>query len=343
MNAKEPQQESDRRFKLALPLMTKHSIPLTPENYKIWYHYVSGTNKELMEKIDSIIKHKEPFHERTNEMLYQRFFVEKQEKKLIGIQKSLQQTLLDILRELIGISGQTKKYESAVLASVEKLSEGMSSKDIRSVLGNVLIATKEIRKSVNTVQQRLKETKDTLEVIQKEIEESKSEMLIDFMTGVLNRKGFSETLQRLVIHSTQLCLLMIDIDHFKSVNDKYGHVVGDEVLKFIAKKIQNAVKGTDVIARYGGEEFAAILPETPLMGATKVAEHVRTSFKQLKLKIKSKKEDLGEITVSIGAAQYRPGESLKEFIDRADQALYFAKDSGRNRVATETDVRGQGY
>jgi diguanylate cyclase len=339
MNVKEPQQESVRCFKLALPLMTKHSIPLTPENYKIWYHYVSGTNKELQEKVDSLIKQKEPFSEETNEMLYQHFFVEKPEKKLKEIQESLQQALLDILRELVEISGQTEKYESSVLKSVEKLSEDMSSEDIRSVLGDVLEATKEIRKSGKTAQKRLKDTKGTLEVMQKEFEEAKTELLIDFLTGVSNRKGFSETLQRFVINSTKLCLLMIDIDNFKSFNDKYGHVVGDEVLKFVAKNIKTTLRGTDVIARYGGEEFTAILPETLLIGATNVAEQVRTSFKHLKLKRNGHKEDLGDITVSIGAAQYRSGESLKKFIDRADQALYFAKNHGRNRVATETEVR----
>jgi diguanylate cyclase len=132
--------------------------------------------------------------------------------------------------------------------------------------------------------------------------------------------------------------LIIDIDHFKKFNDKYGHIVGDEVLKFVAKNIRKVVRGNDLVARIGGEEFAVILPETPLMGAVTVGENVRTSIARLKLERKGKTEKLETITVSIGAAQYQPGESLENFVNRADQALYSAKNAGRNRVTAESMI-----
>jgi diguanylate cyclase len=319
--------------------MAKYGVPITPKNYTTWYNYVSGENKELQEAIDSIIEKKEPCTEETNEKLYQRFAVEKEESILNGIQKEFHQTLLIVLGELNELSRQTQEYESTALMSVENLSEGMSIQDIRNILDEVIVATKEIRKSGEATQQRLKETKKTLQVLQQEFEQTKNELSVDFLTGVLNRKGFDETLEKSVREATNfLCLLIVDIDHFKKFNNKHGHIVGDEVLTFVAKNIQKKVRENDFVARYGGEEFAVILPKTTLLGAVTVAENVRVSIARLKLKKKGNSVKLGIISVSIGAAQYRQGESLKDLINRADQALYFAKDAGRNRVVTETEM-----
>ena len=275
-------------------------------------------------------------------MLYQRFFVSKYENTLNEIRENLQETLLVIVGELAEVSGQTKKYESTALKSVDKLSENMSVRDIKAVLNEVIIATRDIRSSGEITQQRLKDTTETMKVLQEEFKQAKTELLIDFLTGVLNRKGFDETLTRTVRETSDLlCLLIIDIDHFKKFNDVHGHIVGDEVLRFVAKNIQKLIRGNDYVARFGGEEFTVILPKTPLLGATTVAENIRASFAKLKLERKGKSEQLGTITVSIGAAQYRQGESTETLIKRADQALYFAKNAGRNRVATESEVANQ--
>lgn len=342
MNDTESLEESARYVRLVLPLMTKHAIPITPKNYTTWYHYVSGKNKDHQKTIDSIIEKKEPFSKKTNEMLYQRFFVEQYENKLNVVRKNLQETLLSILRELAEISGQTEIYESSTLKCVDKLSEDMSVDKIRTVLDEAISATRSIRRSGESVQQRLKETTKNMQVLQKEFEQAKSELLIDFLTGILNRKGFYETLEKTVSETTgYLSILIVDIDHFKKFNDTYGHIVGDKILRFIAKNMQKSVRGNDFTARIGGEEFAVILPKTPLLGAMTVAETLRASISQLKLEKKAKSESLGTITVSVGVAQYQPGESLENLVNRADKALYFAKNSGRNRVATESDVTNQ--
>ena len=342
MNDTESLEETARYVRLVLPLMTKHAIPITPKNYTTWYHYVSGKNKEHQETIDSIIEKKEPFSKKTNEMLYQRFFEDQYENKLNVVRKNLQDTLLSILKELSEISGQTEIYESSTLKCVDKLSEDMSVNEIRNVLDEAIAATKEIRKSGESTQQRLKETTENMQVLQKEFEQAKSELLVDFLTGVLNRKGFDETLEKSVSETTgHLSLLIVDIDYFKKFNDTHGHIVGDKILRIMANNMQKSVRGSDFTARIGGEEFAVILPKTPLLGAMTVAETLRASVAQLKLEKKAKSESLGTITVSIGVAQYRPGEPLENFTNRADQALYFAKNAGRNRVATESDVANQ--
>jgi diguanylate cyclase len=335
MNGTVSLEETARYVRLVLPLMTKHGVPITPKNYTTWYYYVSGKNKELREAIDTIIEKKEPCSEETNEKLYQRFAVEEEESMLNEIREKLQQTLLTVFGELGELNEQTQAYESTALKSVGKLSESMSVQDIRSILDEVIVATKKLRRSGEVAQQRLNETTKTLQVLQQEFQQTKNELLVDFLTGVLNRKGFDESLAKFISEATDnLCLLIIDIDHFKKFNDKYGHIVGDDVLQIVAKNIGKDVRGNDLIARVGGEEFAVILPKTPLLGAVTVAENVRASIARLKLERKS--ETLETITVSIGAAQYQPGESLKDFVNRADDALYFSKNEGRNRVTSET-------
>jgi len=342
MKDTESLEETARYVRLVLPLMTKHAIPIIPKNYTTWYYYVSGKNKELQETIDAIIEKKEPFTEKSNEMLYERFFVEQYENTLNVIRENLQETLLSILREQAEANAQSEMYESSALKCVDKLSVDTPASVIKDVMLEVIVATREIRRAGESTQQRLRETKENMLVLQKEFEQAKTELLVDFLTGVLNRKGFDQTLKRSVSETTgPLSLLFVDVDHFKKFNDKHGHIVGDEALRFMAKNMQKSVKGSDFTARIGGEEFAVILPETPLLGARTVAETLRASLAQLKLEKKSKSESLGTITVSIGVAQYRPGESLENLINRADKALYFAKNAGRNRVATESEVTNQ--
>ena len=343
MNVTESMEDTARYVRLVLPLMSKHGIPITPRNYTTWYYYVSGKNKELRETIDSLLENNEPCSQETNEEIYKRFFIGKEESTLDEIRDKLQQTLTVVFGELKELSGQTQEYESTTLKSVDKLTEDMSVQDIKNVLDEVITATKKIRSSGEMTHQRLEETTKSLQVLKKDFEDAKTELLQDFLTGVMNRKGFDETLAKSVSSATgNLCLLMIDIDHFKKFNDKHGHIVGDEVLKFVAKNVRKIVRGNDSIARIGGEEFAVILPKTPLLGAVTVAENARASISRLKLERKGKSEKLETITVSIGVSQYKQGESLEEFVNRADQALYFAKNSGRNRVSTESMLPSNG-
>jgi diguanylate cyclase len=131
---------------------------------------------------------------------------------------------------------------------------------------------------------------------------------------------------------------MADIDHFKAFNDRFGHRVGDEVLKLVARHLRNHVKGRDTPARYGGEEFALILPATTLEGAGVLADQIRKSLAEHSLT--SRKTDLryGKVTLSLGIAVYRLGERLDDLLQRADRALYLAKQQGRNRVCTEAGL-----
>jgi two-component system, cell cycle response regulator len=158
---------------------------------------------------------------------------------------------------------------------------------------------------------------------------------IDALTSLRNRRAFSEHLKieiaRCQRYELPLSLLLIDVDHFKAINDNYGHAAGDEVLCALGKLLASSARTTDVSARWGGEEFVVTLTNTALDGATIFAERLRQSVQDLK--IEHAGVPIG-ITASLGIAEYRPGETLEALIDRADRAMYRAKVGGRNRVAT---------
>jgi len=132
-----------------------------------------------------------------------------------------------------------------------------------------------------------------------------------------------------------LSLLLLDIDHFKAVNDRHGHDVGDRVLQSVAKRLSTSLRSSDLLARWGGEEFAILLPGTPLKGAATFADRLRAQVAEQRLHGIS-------ITVSIGISALRPGEGPEALLRRVDAALYHAKNAGRNSVVVDAEPGGNG-
>ncbi|MEE9516443.1 MAG: GGDEF domain-containing protein [Candidatus Adiutricales bacterium] len=152
----------------------------------------------------------------------------------------------------------------------------------------------------------------------------------DNLTGAHNRRQFRETIwheiNRVVRYGEALTLVAFDIDHFKAVNDTFGHIRGDEVLKKIAEIVRDNIRTTDIFARTGGEEFALIAPSTDPASASEIAERLRETINSHSF------DSIGTVTVSFGVAGFKKGDNINTFIDRADKALYNAKELGRNSV-----------
>jgi diguanylate cyclase (GGDEF)-like protein len=161
----------------------------------------------------------------------------------------------------------------------------------------------------------------------------------DPLTRLYNRRTFLRVCEKELHASARtgrsFSVLMVDLDHFKAVNDRFGHPVGDIALLAVVECMQNSVRGIDVLARWGGEEFAALLPNSSPEAAFIVAERMRINIAGIELPIQerfSANPTFLQLTASIGVATYQPTDSIHSMLSRADRGLYLAKDSGRNRV-----------
>jgi diguanylate cyclase len=345
MDDKQFMDQTFNYVRLALPLMSKHNIPITPKNYSVWYKYFSFGDRELNRVIDEALRSENAFLKEFNEELYQRFCADKDESELLKIKEDLRQVFLIVFKEIAELTGHTEEYEKVVSNSVGLLSKTDSIQEIREVVGEILEKTKTLGQFGKSFSSKLKEATQALETLKKDFEQAKTEATIDSLTGVANRKTFDVTLASLIEEAASngfpLTLLLIDIDRFKKFNDEHGHLIGDEVLKFVARKIKDLVKGGDFVARFGGEEFAVILPQTSLEGARIVGEIIRSFFSKTSLKAKTTSMVLGNITVSIGIGSFRSGDSPEALIRRSDKALYAAKEAGRNRIADDSEAHPQ--
>jgi diguanylate cyclase len=328
--------------KQAFSLMQKHEVAPAPENYAVWFHYAMAKNPDLIREVDNIINNSLRFTKETCSYLYNKYLMGNHEQKVIdAATHGAQKVLIEVLRTINDFASETKHYHSDVDHFIEDVSKKFEGTGIQELVKELIVATTGLRSSGERITKKLEESRIEISNLKKDLQEVTMEAQRDFLTGVLNRKTFEkladEQMLTAAANQHELCLLMIDIDHFKQFNDRFGHLLGDEVLKTVARTLTYTLKGRDVVARFGGEEFIATLPETPLEGAIKVADMIRTSIASKQLKRKDTGETYGTITISVGVARFRPGtDTLPTLIKRADDALYKSKHNGRNQVNPES-------
>jgi len=196
--------------------------------------------------------------------------------------------------------------------------------------------TDKMRLSTATLSEQLAQSHKEIETLRAEVMRVRQKAMEDGLTGLANRRNFDEGMSELLAACNaggpRPSLLFLDIDHFKKVNDSYGHLFGDKVIQVVAEILKRNIKGQDLAARYGGEEFAVLLPMTPLEGARALAESIRVAIAACQIRRSTSETAIGGITVSLGVATYISGETAHGFIERADKALYVSKSQGRNRV-----------
>ncbi|WP_156497713.1 GGDEF domain-containing protein, partial [Oleiphilus sp. HI0043] len=192
---------------------------------------------------------------------------------------------------------------------------------------------------VEVLKERIKAMEEETRYIRKRLKEERDKALKDSLTSLPNREAYDERfeleLERYKRYKKPATLVVADIDFFKSINDNYGHLSGDKVLQIIAKEIQNRIRKTDFVARYGGEEFVIILPETDLQTAKQVIEKVREMIGRLPFHFRDEKI---QITMSFGLSVFEEGLDQGQLFERADSALYQAKENGRNRAEVRSEA-----
>lgn len=250
---------------------------------------------------------------------------------------------MDELRVFVGAAEvDTRTYGDKLEDFSDRLDQQGNGPTFGSLVSSMLKETRAMQQRNQSLEDRLAETTAEVQQLREHFEQARREALSDSLTGLANRKNFEQTLtlfaKAAVDNHEPLALMLLDIDHFKLFNDRHGHQTGDTVLQLVARTLSDNVKGQDLAARYGGEEFALLLPRTRADQAVKLGDNIRTLIAARKLVKRNSGDELGRITISAGVAEYRPGEALSAFVQRADAALYGAKRQGRNRVVAATEA-----
>ena len=304
-----------------------------PQIYELWFRYFQG-DPEIVRAIDT---HQGPLDEASCHKLYKRFLSESARSDAIKtISDRIQQAITELAGTLNSVQSMTTEYGDSLVDVAEKIKNASTIEDLGNVVSSIVEDTKMMMQKNQNLEFQLTNSSSQVAELKKNLDNVKKEALTDGLTGLANRKAFDKQIRDWVEEAgtsgTDLCLLMLDIDHFKRFNDSYGHQTGDQVLRLVARTLTDGIKGRDFASRFGGEEFALIFPDTPLSAAVRVADSLRHAVEGKEVVNKNSNLSLGRITLSGGLAHYIKGESVTSFIERADEALYEAKKSGRNNI-----------
>jgi diguanylate cyclase len=316
--------------------------PASPRVYEVWYNYATGYNPKLNQKVNETLSSSGTLTGSDIDQLYSAFISPTRVVDEIGSVNIKISTEIDQVMALIDTAVRSASKHDASLTDVTKKLGHANDRDaVRSIIESLVQTASAMKRDNHALDARLKSSKKEITQLRENLDAARNESLMDPLTTLANRKYFDESLPRHMAEAASttepLSLMLTDIDHFKNFNDTFGHLTGDQVLRLVAQSVKQNVKGQDIAARYGGEEFAIVLPRTALREAITVADQIRRSVMSKELMKRSTGEHLGRVTVSIGVATHRRGDSMNSLIERADACLYAAKRNGRNRVICETD------
>jgi diguanylate cyclase len=325
----------------AMDLMAKHRVPPTPDNFSVWFTYVLGTSIELKRAIDIVIGNKRRFDAKTNHDLFVAY---------VGLQASDGRTINYASQRLRSLMVSARQFLNTAIADnhsqIQAISgvadRGGAELNSRQLIESLMKELEKATTRATHLETNFAEKARELDSIRDSLSKSEERAKTDTLTGLPNRRGLEEFFRVAQIAAMEkgepLSVLLIDVDHFKKFNDNFGHAVGDQVLQLMATVLRDKVRDGDLPARYGGEELIAVLPKADLAACQRVAERIRRAIAECSIAGRTASEVLPRVTTSIGVAQFQPGESMSDLIDRCDRALYLAKKAGRNRVVTENEL-----
>lgn len=323
----------------------KAKILLSVEAYHVWFEYFLGHNSSLAKDIEQIAATGVAFSPAINKKLHTKYFPQQQQQDaqlMSEVQRETQAMIESMVSELLKANKDTSQFGDRLEQYSTKLKTATKMSDIQLIMKAMLQDTTAQAASSRQLESKLKEASAQTEALRNKLHETEKEAYIDGLTGLNNRKAFDKKIAALFDEFRKakyyFSVIFIDIDFFKKFNDTFGHKVGDLVLQIVGATLHKGVKGSDFPARYGGEEFVVLLPATTLDNARIVAEQLRVQIMLKKPTHPETGEVYSKITASMGVSQIKPEDTVETVVERADKALYLAKQSGRNNVKTEMEL-----
>ncbi|HSV72117.1 MAG TPA: GGDEF domain-containing protein [Methylibium sp.] len=325
-------------LRLVVARMGQHDAAFNPVTFAVWYEHVAGMNPALSAALDALLENKARLGDEAVCELYLSHVAPPDTAITERIGSDFQR-VMDSLVEASSRTGRTAQDYGERLNGLERALGGDGpAAALGHSLDLTLQGTREMQRSVHALRETVTSSEREIKQLRSELDRTRAVMVTDPLTGVLNRRGFDELLQRILstppssgkVH----CLVLLDIDHFKRINDAHGHLTGDEVLKALGAILQRVAGDSGMhCARYGGEEFAVLLPETTMADTLSAAGSICALVRAMKVRNRGTGQVVATATVSAGIAAWQPGEDGLRLVAAADKALYRSKDMGRDRIS----------
>ncbi len=333
-------EKNDKAGLIATQVMARiaqDGLKPTPSVFALLYAHFTGMHPEVTRLIEERDAKKTPLTTEWVEQLHDIHLSAKREKQFLDeAAKKMQATMGEIADLIRGAGVTQKEYNQSLQRQSDTLSSATDLNEIKRVVSTLLDDTLRVVTENQKLENKLQESSFEVQQMRQDMHSLKQESLTDNLTGVPNRKAFDMEMKVRAAEALEkgkpLSLITIDIDHFKVFNDTFGHQVGDQVLRLVARTLAEGLRPSEILSRYGGEEFTVIVPNMKLRDAEKLADKLRERIAAKDIINQSKNEKLGRLSISLGVAQLHPGEPLDNLLDRSDRALYRAKAAGRNTV-----------
>ena len=324
----------------ALEIAENNSNPPYPKVYEVLFAYASGHNPELNNAVDRIFTAGKKLTNIQIEEIYKDRLdpLSRMQQTQFVAGQHLDVELDELTRLVDNYMTKNQGYNSALTNTAQDLEAITTTNGLKTKIVELIHQNERMHLETMDLTKSLEKSKEQIHDLRKCLTAAVEEAMKDQLTGLGNRRWLERNLEFVLTEmensEAKHCIALIDLDHFKNFNDRFGHLVGDKILKFLGEVIEQNVRETDICARFGGEEFCIILKGLNVEEAETILERIRIQLSESNLILTNSKKPIGSVTASFGLTALKQAENYEDLIERVDQLLYTAKNSGKNCIVS---------